>query len=217
MVSANIPEQWLTNATILRLSDRAYRHHCMLLTWSVSNRTNGHVPGDIPLLQIGITNDGLQEVAKAGLLEANGDGWVLTQYEQTQSSAEQISSALDNLRSGARDRKRKSRAKQRDARESADGHVTVTGRSESKEKQSKAEQRKASEDVSTSESAEIVDWDVASIPDGEDAGLEQADMDTGELAEPALYCRRFGCSEPAMSGAPVCAVHAERRYRRDAA
>lgn len=47
MVSANIPEQWLSNATILRLTDRAYRHHAVLLTWSVSNRTNGFIPGDI--------------------------------------------------------------------------------------------------------------------------------------------------------------------------
>ena len=49
-------------------------------------------------------------------------------------------------------------------------------------------------------------WEAESIP-ADDAG---SSVDGG-------YCRRFGCSEPAMSGAPVCAVHAERRYRRDAA
>lgn len=200
MVSANIPEQWLTNATILRLSDRAYRHHCVLLTWSVSNRTNGVIPGDIDLLQTGITPEGLQEVARAGLLEADGDDWILTQYGKTQTSAEKIEAALDNLRAKSRETSRRHRAKKR---EQPDGDVTVTSPSESKEEQRKAEQRQeASDEGNYPVDTEHTAWDVVPIPTSPDA--KEPDTSNREV-----LCQRFGCTNRPLPGLKTCTVHTE--------
>lgn len=151
MVSANIPEQWLSNATILRLTDRAYRHHCVLLTWSVSNRTNGFIPADIALLQTGISEQGVGEVEAAGLLEREGDGWVLTHYNKTQSSAERIESALTNLRQSSRESSRRHREKKKAQQHSTtEGDITVTSPPESKEKQSKAGKSRSLDNGSSS-------------------------------------------------------------------
>lgn len=125
MVSANIPEQWLSNVNILRLSYRARDHHTMLLMWSVANRTDGAIPRDIDIFQPTITAEGLEELVKAGFLLDRGQDFLLTKYEESQSSSAQIESALENLRAGNRKRVAKHRAKKK-AEELAQSERNVT-------------------------------------------------------------------------------------------
>lgn len=182
MVSANIPEQWLSNATILRLTDRAYRHHAVLLTWSVSNRTNGFIPGDIALLQTGISDDGVGEVEAAGLLERDGSGWRLTQYDRTQSSAEMIESSLANLRKASRESSRRHREKRKaEQGSSTDGDVTVTSPPESKAKESKAGKSKSLDNRSSSSRSEVQDTEnrTDSTLAGEDRLVSGVEDDQG--------------------------------------
>ena len=183
MVSANIPEQWLSNATILRLTDRAYRHHAVLLTWSVSNRTNGFIPGDIALLQTGISDDGVGEVEAAGLLERDGSGWRLTHYDRTQSSAEKIESALTNLRATSRKSSQRHREKQKAQHDSSatEGDVTVTSPSESKAKESKAGKSRSLDNRSSSSRSEVQDTEnrTDSTLAGEDRLVSGVEDDQG--------------------------------------
>lgn len=116
MVSANIPEQWLSNVSILRLSYRARDHHTMLLMWSVANRTDGAIPRDIDIFQPTITAEGIEELVKAGFLLDRGEDFLLTKYEESQSSSAQIDAGvLAARRNSDKLRKRRQRANEKQA------------------------------------------------------------------------------------------------------
>lgn len=181
MVSANIPEQWLSNVSILRLSYRARDHHTMLLTWSVSNRTNGLVPKDIDLFQPTITSEGLTELTESGLLEDQGKDFLLTKYEESQSSAAQIDAGvLAARRNSDKLRKRRQRANEKEVGKKNSNppvsHVTVTGQAERTEKQNTGKQSSLDqEEASTRTDPHSYSWPVAPIP--------EYDPELGEVAE----------------------------------
>jgi hypothetical protein len=70
--------------------------------------------------------------------------------------------------------------------------------------------RALDEDTSTT-SAEHADtafgWDVAEIPTGDTAGLEQVDHDTGEMFQSPRACKVGMCSNPPLPGLEECAEH----------
>ena len=47
MTDARMPERWLSDRRLLRLSDAAYRLHLTGLLWSVANRTDGEVANQL--------------------------------------------------------------------------------------------------------------------------------------------------------------------------
>ena len=133
-MDARLPERWLYNPQVLSLSDAAWRLLTFLLLWSVANRTGGvirevdltHIPTGsyVPSREL------IAELEMTGWLGRNGDdhdetepGWLLTCYDDTQTSAAQLAE-IDRKRTNARKRKQRERDRKRTGR----GHNPIQGR-----------------------------------------------------------------------------------------
>jgi hypothetical protein len=113
-MDARFPERWLSDARLQRVPPSAYRLHGNALMWSVSNRTDGHVPSwALPLIPHGNETDA-KELTGARLWEATSDGWRIVDYLDTQSSRDQLDALTARRRSDkerkAAERKRRSEA-----------------------------------------------------------------------------------------------------------
>jgi hypothetical protein len=82
---------------IARLSDVEFRAWCMAMLWSVSNRTDGVIEVQdvdlVPTLDATIAG----ALTAAGMLEATGNGWLLRDFEATQTSRSELET-LENVR-----------------------------------------------------------------------------------------------------------------------
>lgn len=113
MTDARLPERYLNDRRLLRLPDAAFRGYVTSLLWTVSNRTDGrlddadlaHVPGLSPVV--------VALLSEAGLIERDGDGWHLVDYETTQTSRHDLE-VLENGRRREREKKAKQRAQKTD-------------------------------------------------------------------------------------------------------
>jgi hypothetical protein len=116
MTDARFPERWLNDRRLLRLSDAAFRLFVISLTWSVANKTDGLIyDGDLPLI-VSPTDPGhdvdgyiVRELVKSGLWERVADYWLITVFDETQTTREQLEAAAAARRK-ARDKKRRQRA-----------------------------------------------------------------------------------------------------------
>jgi hypothetical protein len=110
-----MPERYLNDRRILRLSDGAFRAFVTATIWSVSNRTDGVIEdGDIALIAH-MTPGHVQELLREGLwtLRAEG-GYLIEDFGVTQTSRDELET-LDNIRRADREKKRRQRAAKRDA------------------------------------------------------------------------------------------------------
>lgn len=100
---------------MLKLSDHAWRAHDMLIMWTLSNGTDGEFPSDVAEYAPKITKEALNELFQAGLVERQGEAWLLVRYAESQSSAEKVRASLENRRKS--DRLRQARKRERDKEE----------------------------------------------------------------------------------------------------
>ncbi|NKY19955.1 hypothetical protein [Tsukamurella spumae] len=101
-----------------RASDEAFRSYCLALMWSVSNRTDGVLlPDDLNLIP-GFRRGTPSELVAAGLWTPQSQGWLITDYENTQTTRAQLEAA-DRARVHEREKKRRQREAKRQA-EAAD-------------------------------------------------------------------------------------------------
>lgn len=108
MTDARYPERWLMDRRIQRLPDAAFRTFVTSLAWSVANRTDGVVTfADRELLPDGDPRC-IGQLVDAGLWEVTGDGWLISVFEETQTTRADLDH-LDRQRRLARDRKRRER------------------------------------------------------------------------------------------------------------
>jgi hypothetical protein len=106
MTDARLPERWLNDRRLQRLSADHYRTYFNALLWSVANRTDGHIErSDVALIPHWAAN-AARELVSAGLFTAQSDGWLITDYASTQSSRDELE-LLERIR--ARDRQKKAR------------------------------------------------------------------------------------------------------------
>ena len=108
MTDARFPERWLNDRRVLRLPDDAFRLFVLSLTWSVANKTDGRICDD-ELALIPASGNGIGQLVKAGLWERAADAWLITEFEDTQSSREDLEK-LARGRRAQRDKKRQQRA-----------------------------------------------------------------------------------------------------------
>jgi hypothetical protein len=112
MTDARFPERWLNDRRLRRLSDPGFRLFMVSLTWSVSNRTDGVLyPDDLALLA-DIDPARGAELEKAGLWRREKDCWLVVDFENTQTTREQLE-GLDHKRRMDRERKARQRARER--------------------------------------------------------------------------------------------------------
>ena len=109
MTDARFPERWLNDARLQRVPAGAYRLFGNSLMWAVSNRTDGHVPAWALTMIPHATEADAKELAAAGLWADGHGGWVIADYEDTQSTRDDLE-VLANARKRQRDKKRRQRA-----------------------------------------------------------------------------------------------------------
>ncbi len=107
MTDARFPERWLNDRRVLRLPDDAFRLFVLSLAWSVANRTDGRLYDD-DLTLIPASARGSGHLAKAGLWERVADYWLITVYEETQTTRADME-VLANARRRQRDKMRRRR------------------------------------------------------------------------------------------------------------
>ena len=111
MADARIPERYLLDKRVLRLSHEARSSLFMATTWSMSNRTDGRVErADLPLIPTFVAQC-VTELVAQGLWTPDGsDGWLIVDYARDQTSREEFE-VLENARRRDREKKRRQRAR----------------------------------------------------------------------------------------------------------
>lgn len=109
MTDARVPERWLNDRRIQRLSADHYRTFINALLWSVANRTDGRIEReDVGLIPHWSANSAKALIA-AGLFIAQADGWLIADYLATQTSRSELET-LEQVRRRERDKKARQRA-----------------------------------------------------------------------------------------------------------
>lgn len=112
MTDARLPDRWLHDRRMNRLSDGHFRSYVLSLIYAVSNRTDGVVePEDlatIPKFAAGA----VKALVDNELWQPREKGWLIIDFESTQSSREALEAA-EQARNQARakDRVRKAKAR----------------------------------------------------------------------------------------------------------
>ncbi|WP_375236518.1 hypothetical protein [Microbacterium schleiferi] len=173
MADARIPEQYLTDKRILRLTDSERSSFFMALVWSISNRTDGRIErGDLPLIPT------FAPAAIPGLVRwecwvvDGADAWRIADYARWQTTRSEFE-VLDNARRRDREKKARQRAK---AKESPGGQSpgNVPGDMTGKARQGQARQEtgKENDEVEADPTTgEIADW-ATRVPGEPDSWME---------------------------------------------
>jgi hypothetical protein len=115
MTDARIPERWLADRRLLRLSDSAYRTFITMLVWSVANRSDGVLDdADLDLLPgpLAVDDKTMQMLVDADLLLVETDQpkrWRVAEYAATQTSRHELE-VLESVRRRERQKKARQRA-----------------------------------------------------------------------------------------------------------
>lgn len=111
MTDCRLPERWLVDRRLLKLSDSAHRTFITALLWSVSNRTDGRFEvEDLELMPRARPAD-VVELLAAGLLARDGSQLVLPDFPLTQTSRSELE-VLENVRRRDREKKARKRAEE---------------------------------------------------------------------------------------------------------
>lgn len=173
MTDARLPERWLNDRRMLRLSDAAFRLYATALMWSVSNRTDGVVAEDDLTLMLRVDPGRALELEKHDLWQRDGDGWLISDFADTQTSKAQLD-GLDLKRQQDRERA----ARYRDRRKSRDSSRDDKG-------QDRTGKDRHLEEGSHTNDEEHDDWPTPAIPGG---GLPSDDQPMSPWAA-TLYDR----------------------------
>jgi hypothetical protein len=119
MTDARLPERWLNDRRLQRLSAEHYRTYINCLLWSVANRTDGHIEREDIALVPHWSATAAKALVDAKLFTSGSDGWLIADYAATQTSRGELET-LENIR--ARDREKKAR-KRAEAAAAASGEV----------------------------------------------------------------------------------------------
>jgi hypothetical protein len=112
MTDARMPERWLNDRRVNRLSDSAFRAFVCAYMWSVSNRTDGHIQGEDLQLIRSLDQKTLAEMIAVELVWRDDDSWILLDFMETQTSKSDLE-VLDNARRADAAKKRRRRAEAR--------------------------------------------------------------------------------------------------------
>lgn len=111
MVDARIPERYLVDRRVLRLTDAERSSLFMATVWSVSNRTDGRVERrDLTLIST-FRESAIPALVGEGLWAPDGpDAWTIVDYVRDQTSRDELE-VLENARRRDREKKRRQRSK----------------------------------------------------------------------------------------------------------
>ncbi|UFS58924.1 hypothetical protein [Subtercola endophyticus] len=162
MTDARMPERYLVDRRVNRLTDAGFRAFVTATMWSVSNRTDGLIhPEDLPLIR-GLNQNTLAEMLAVELCTRTDEAWLLVDFSTTQTSKHDLE-VLDNMRQADREKKRRSRASKRESPSFSDSPGDGTG--DVSPGQDRRGQARESEATPSTKKAAI-EWPVAEIGKG---------------------------------------------------
>lgn len=130
MTDARIPERYLMDRRVVRLTHAQRSSYFMSTLWSVSNRTDGHFDReDLPFIPT-FDTDAVNALVKVGLWNVTETGWVDVEFLSVQTSRDDLV-VLDNARKA--DREKKARLK---AHKVGQHHLCTSSTCEEVERQS---------------------------------------------------------------------------------
>lgn len=104
MTDARIPERYLNDRRILKLTDTERSSYFMAGVWSVSNRTDGKFDdGDLDLIPT-FSKSAIKSLIGSGLWARSADGYVDTEFMRVNTSRDDLE-VLDNIRRADREKK----------------------------------------------------------------------------------------------------------------
>jgi hypothetical protein len=109
VTDTRLPERFITDRRIRRLTDAAHRLYVNAMVWSVANRTDGVIYDDDLALIPDIDRDRADELIKAELWRRDRDRWLIVDYAATQTSKHELE-VLENVRRRDREKKARQRA-----------------------------------------------------------------------------------------------------------
>jgi len=180
MTDARIPDRWLHDRRLLRLSDSEFRTFVTSLTWCVSNRTDGRLEHDDLAMVPTCRPEQAGALVRAGLWEPRDGGWQVVDFLNTQSTATQLA-GMEHKRHLDRERQARYRAKVTSADEPKDSHVT----------------RDVTRDITGGTKARQVQGQA--LTEGPPADVEPAEKPNADLPH---RCRT--CSEPIRHRGGLC-------------
>ena len=112
MTDLRIPERYLNDRRIMRLTPVDFTSFVMASLWSVSNRTDGQVEReDVPLIPM-FSDASIPVFVNRGLWINTTAGWEIADYSSTQTSKHDLE-VLENARRADREKKARQRAEKR--------------------------------------------------------------------------------------------------------
>ncbi len=166
MADARLPERYLIDRRVLRLTDPERSSLFMATVWSVSNRTDGRIErADLPLIPT-FTPKVIPALVAAELWQADGpNAWLISDYQRDQTSRHDFE-VLEAARRREREKKQRQRAKDRTEGQS---RGDVPGDDTGKDRQGQARQEPGQDYRGVDErTGEVSGWPTAEIPDALD-------------------------------------------------
>lgn len=109
MTDARLPERFLNDRRIVRLAPEDFQGYVLSMLWSVANRTDGLIEvDDLPLLPW-VRQGAPERFVSRGLWASVAAGWIITDFESTQTSRHDLE-VLENMRRAGREKKARQRA-----------------------------------------------------------------------------------------------------------
>ena len=112
MTDVRLPERWLMDRRIMRLTPLEFRAFILGYLWSVSNRTDGFIDREDLSLVPGMTGQIVAILVSMELWAAESGGWRMVDFDGTQSSKHDLE-VLENARRADREKKARLRASAR--------------------------------------------------------------------------------------------------------
>lgn len=174
MTDARIPERYLMDRRIVRLTDTQRSSYFMATLWSVSNRTDGFIDrADLPLIPT-FNPNAAPALVDCGLWAVTGSGWTDTEFMRVQTSRDDLE-VLENARRADREKKARARAAKKGNPPTFPGNVPGTSPGDStgedrtgKDRQGQDEGEAWHDEHVDSQTGEITgivtSWPVAAIP-----------------------------------------------------
>jgi hypothetical protein len=108
-MDARLPDRWLTDRRVQRLSATHYRALMNSLMYMVANRTDGSITAEDFAMIPHFAADAPDAFVRAGLWEPTEQGWVFVGWASTQTTRSEAE-ALERVRAREREKKARQRA-----------------------------------------------------------------------------------------------------------
>ncbi len=150
--------RWLNDRRVLRLTGDDFKSFVLAGTWMVENRTDGKITVDDFEFIPRFDRASPDRLVASGLWEVDGDGWVMADFAETQTSRAEFETLANARR---REREKKARRRARDVSPGTSPGTESPGSTQDRTGQARTGK---DDDASTHAREGTTEWPVAPIP-----------------------------------------------------